>query len=241
MKLSVNIDHIATVREARKGSYPDPLEGALEALRAGAHGITFHLREDRRHIQDADVYRLKKQIQAPLNFEGALYPQIIKIILDTNPAEATFVPERREEVTTEGGLNVLESKAALKKFVPSLKAQNIIVSLFVDPDPVQIEAAADYGADAVELHTGAYAHATGDAKVRELAQLSAMTQLALDQGLIVNAGHGLNYENTPAIIGLSGIKELNIGHSIVGRSLFVGFYEAVREMLKIIEGAKTHG
>lgn len=241
MKLSVNIDHIATVREARKGSYPDPLEGALEALRAGAHGITFHLREDRRHIQDADVYRLRDQIKAPLNFEGALYPEIIKIILDTNPAEATFVPERREEVTTEGGLNVLEAKAALKKFVPSLKAQNIIVSLFVDPDPLQIEAAADFGADAVELHTGAYAHAEGDAKVRELAQLAAMTQLAQDQGLIVNAGHGLHYENTAAIAGISGIKELNIGHSIVGRSLFVGFYEAVREMLKIIEGVKHHG
>lgn len=235
MNLSVNIDHIATLRQARRGLEPDPVAGALEALRAGADGITFHLREDRRHIQDADVFRLKEAIQAPLNFEAAFAPDIVELILKIQPREVTLVPEKRQEVTTEGGLDVLFSRTKLLELIPRFKDCGIRVSLFVDPDPVQIEASAQVKADAVELHTGHYAHAKGGELKQELDRLNRMTELGLSFGLMVNAGHGLNYENTAAVAQIQGIHELNIGHSIISRAVFSGLFEAVKVMKELMK------
>jgi len=235
MNLSVNIDHIATLRQARRGLEPDPVAGALEALRAGADGITFHLREDRRHIQDADVFRLKEAIQAPLNFEAAFAPDIVELILKIQPREVTLVPEKRQEVTTEGGLDVLSSRTKLLELIPRFKDCGIRVSLFVDPDPVQIEASAQVKADAIELHTGHYAHAKGGELKQELDRLNRMTELGLSFGLMVNAGHGLNYENTAAVAQIQGIHELNIGHSIISRAVFSGLFEAVKVMKELMK------
>jgi pyridoxine 5-phosphate synthase len=237
MKLNVNIDHIATLRQARMGTEPDPVQGALLAVKAGAHGITFHLREDRRHILDEDVYRLKEVITVPLNFEGSLSPQIIEIILNTVPYETTLVPERREEVTTEGGLDVVASRKRLLDVIPGLREKGIIVSLFVDPDETQILASKEVGAHAIELHTGHYANArnSGEADNR-LKKLKSMARYAKDMGLVVNAGHGLNYENTAPVTLIPEIEELNIGHSIISRSVFTGIEKAVRDMCRIVEG-----
>ncbi len=237
MKLSVNIDHIATLRQARRGIEPDPILGAKEALKAGADGITFHLREDRRHIQDADVYQLKEEINAPLNFEGAISNEIIDIILKIQPNEVTFVPEKREEVTTEGGLNVVKNKNRLISIIPKLQAQNIIVSLFVDPDEKQIKTSKEVGADAIEIHTGKYSHLkTKTDRAVELKLIENMVDFGDSLGLIVNAGHGLNYENSQEIANIKKINEINTGHSIISRSVYTGLYQAVKDMLKIIKG-----
>lgn len=237
MRLSVNIDHIATVRQARRGSEPSPVEGALEALKAGCDGITFHLREDRRHIQDSDVYAIKNKVPALLNFEAGLSPDIIDLIVKIKPYEATLVPEKRQEITTEGGLDVAANKERLLKVIPVLKAQKILVSLFVEADLKQIDACREVGADSIELHTGKYSNLTSQPEIdRELKQIQAMADYAKSLGFIVHAGHGLNYENVGKIAAMRNIDELNIGHGIISRSIMVGMHQAVKEMIKIIKG-----
>ncbi len=242
IRLGVNIDHVATLRQARYKSAaagglvpePDPLRAAREVERAGAHGITVHLREDRRHIQDRDVRRLRRQVKTTLNLEMADVPEIVAIAVRIRPDEVCLVPEKRAEVTTEGGLNVVRAARSLARTVPRLQAAGIAVSLFVDPDRDQLRAAADVGADFVELHTGTYANARSPR--RELRKLMTAAKLAHDLGLRVNAGHGLNYENTRPILRLPHLETLNIGHAIVSRAVFVGLRQAVREMLEVIRG-----
>jgi pyridoxine 5-phosphate synthase len=236
--LGVNIDHIATIRQARKTIEPDPVTAAAMAELGGADGITIHLREDRRHIQDRDVAILKSTIKTRLNLEMALSKGIVNIALKTEPEQVTLVPEKREEVTTEGGLNVLKSMAELKKVVPLFLKKKIAVSLFIDPDFDQIKASADLGAEFIELHTGHYASANLRSRNKELEKLIIGAQFALDNGLRVNAGHGLTYTNVQDILQLPGLEELNIGHSIISRAVFTGLTQAVREMKNIIDLSK---
>jgi len=231
-RLGVNIDHVATLRQARRGWVPDPVQAALIAQQAGAHGITAHLREDRRHIQDRDLTRLKRVLRIPLNLEMSVVPEIVRIACRLRPAKACLVPERRRELTTEGGLDAAGRQQAVRRAVSKLSVKGIEVSLFIGPDPRQIQAAKETGASVVELHTGTYAHAKGRRKKRELARLRSAARLAHRLGLQVNAGHGLDYENTRAVARLPYVEELNIGHSIVSRAVFSGMKEAVREMLK---------
>lgn len=235
-RLHVNIDHVATLRQARRESFPDPIDWALRAERAGAEGITAHLRKDRRHIQDADVRALKRRIATRLNFEMSLDAEIVGIALRTKPHAVCLVPEFRSEVTTEGGLDVVAEHARLLAVVPKFVRLGAEVSLFVDPDSAQVEAAAEVGADFVELHTGSYARATGARKARELARLVKAARLAHDLGLRVNAGHGLDYENVLPIAALPHVEELNIGFAIVARSLFTGVEEAVASMVRLVRG-----
>lgn len=241
MKLGVNIDHIATVREARKEGDPDLLAAVGEVVRAGADGITMHLREDRRHIQDRDLYAVKAAISVPLNLEMSLSEEIVSIAVRTKPEKTCLVPERRQEVTTEGGLKVAGDMKRVKDVVGRLKSAGIIVSLFIDPAKEEIEAAQKTGANFIELHTGAYARAFKKGKYEaegELARLQKACELAHKLGLGVNAGHGLNYENVIAVTRLPHIEELNIGHSIIARALFVGIGQAVREMKALIVKSK---
>ncbi len=242
VRLGVNIDHIATLRQARYRKpagltpEPDPVAAAREVEAAGAHGITVHLREDRRHIQDADVRLLRSAIRSRLNLEMADVPQIVEIALAIGPDEVCLVPEKRLEVTTEGGLNVRAAAKSLTGTVARLKAAGIVVSLFVDPDEEQIRAAAAVGGDYVELHTGAYANAREAGA--ELAKLTVAAETAHRLGLRVNAGHGLNYANTAAVVrAVPHLDTLNTGHAIVSRAVFVGLRQAVREMLEVIAGA----
>lgn len=239
VRLGVNIDHVATLRQARyrvvTGLTPEPdvLAAAREVEAAGADGITVHLREDRRHIQDADVRGLRVQVQTRLNLEMADIPEIVDIALEVRPHEVCLVPEKRQEVTTEGGLNVRAATESLRRTVKRLRGAGIVVSLFVDPDPDQLAAAAEVGADYVELHTGRYANARGAAG--ELEKLVAAAELAHRLGLRVNAGHGLNYENTgPLVRSVPHLDTLNIGHAIVSRAVFVGLRRAVSEMREVI-------
>ena len=233
--LGVNIDHIATIRQARKTIEPDPVTAAAMAELGGADGITIHLREDRRHIQDRDLEILKKTVKTRLNLEMALSKDVVSIALKTQPEQVTLVPEKREEVTTEGGLNVLKSYHELKKVVPLFLKKKIFVSLFIDPDFEQIKASADLGAEFIELHTGHYASANLRNRSKELDKLIKGAQYALDNGLRVNAGHGLTYTNVQDILLLPGLEELNIGHSIISRAVFTGLTQAVREMKDIIK------
>ena len=233
--LGVNVDHIATIRQARGVSEPDPVQAAVLAELAGCHGITAHLREDRRHMQDRDIFLLKEVISTNLNLEMAVSHEIIQIALDVSPYMVTLVPEKREERTTEGGLQVVGKESDLSKVVESFNEKNIIVSLFIDPDIKQIKSAARIGVSHVELHTGYYANATGKAKEDELAKLQDAAIAANKFGLVVNAGHGLNYQNTKPIAQLDHISELNIGHSIIGRAALVGMERAVKDMLKLVE------
>jgi pyridoxine 5-phosphate synthase len=229
--LGVNIDHVATVRQARGTVYPDIVEAALAAERGGADGITVHLREDRRHIQDADVERLRPAIATKLNLEMAVTDEMVGIACRLRPVDVCLVPERRQEVTTEGGLDVAGSAAAVGAAVAQLNAAGIRVSLFIDADPAQIEASKRSGAAVIEIHTGRYAEAPGGAaRTAELARVAAGAAHAERLGLIVNAGHGLTVENVGAIAALPQINELNIGHSLVARALFIGLEAAVREM-----------
>ncbi len=256
LKLGLNIDHVATLRQARYRSAhegpgaipePDPVWAAVEAEFAGAHGITVHLREDRRHIQDRDVRLLRQTIRTRLNLEMADVPEIVAFAEEVKPDEVCLVPEKRQEVTTEGGLNVVGAAKSLTRTVARLKKAGISVSLFIDPDPKQIRAAADAGADFVELHTGTLqTPATNSSKQQrseELGKLSATAQLAVELGLRVNAGHGLNYQNTPAILAVPHLETLNTGHAIISRALFVGLRQAVREMLALMTGPQDgrHG
>ena len=231
--LGVNIDHVATIREARRTIEPDPVWAAAAAEIGGADAITIHLREDRRHIQDRDLEVLRKTVQVKLNLELAMSPPMIDIACQIVPDQVTLVPENREEVTTEGGLDVVRYKKDLVKTIGKLQDAGITVSLFIDPEPAQIETAASLSVPAVELHTGAYANAVKSAH-KELQLLAQAATFVHQAGLILNAGHGLTYRNVTPIAQLEGMEELNIGHSIVGRAVFVGMTEAVREMKNLI-------
>jgi pyridoxine 5-phosphate synthase len=242
LKLGVNIDHVATLREARyRGNppgEPDPVAAALLCEEAGAHGITAHLREDRRHIQDRDVWRLRELIKTRLNFEMANAPEIVAIALKLKPEIVCLVPERRQEVTTEGGLDVAGNRAALSETCKKMRDAGIEVSMFITPDPEQVEASTQVGAQFVEFHTGAFAEQFNRKRERnvELERLIAAAAQAHAAGLQVNAGHGLNYENLPLLHTVPHLVELNIGHSIVSRAITVGMAGAVREMLQLMNG-----
>jgi len=233
-KLCVNVDHIATLRQARRGREPDPALGAGICERAGCEGIVVHLREDRRHIRERDVYLLKEDVRTKLNLEMSIAQDIVDIALDLRPDFATLVPERREEVTTEGGLDVLKEKERIEEVVARLQEKEIKVSLFIDPELEQIKVSKEIGADFIELHTGRYAHSEGKEQEKELKNLVIAKDKAIELGLKVNAGHGLNYQNVSPVAAISGIQELNIGHSIISRAVFVGLEKAVREMKEII-------
>jgi pyridoxine 5-phosphate synthase len=234
-KLSVNVDHIATIRQARKGTEPDPVTAALLAELAGAEGIIAHLREDRRHIQDRDLRLLRETVQTKLNLEMAATDEMLRIACEVKPEITTLVPEKREELTTEGGLAVASRVLFFKEYVGRIRDSGIVVSLFIDPDENQIAASRKAGADWVELHTGAYANARRDTdRDREFAKIAEGAQLAASLGLRVGAGHGLNYTNVRRIAQLPEIEELNIGHSIISRAALVGIDRAVREMIKLV-------
>jgi len=234
-RLGVNIDHVATVRQARMTDEPDPVWAAAMAEIGGADGITLHLREDRRHIQDRDLRLLRQTVGVKLNLEMAVAEEIVGIALQVKPQQCTLVPEKREEITTEGGLDVAGQLARVTEVAAQLKKAGIEVSLFIDPVSGQIEAAADSGADAVELHTGVYAEARGtEAVEKALQDLEDNTELAMERGLTVHAGHGLTYRNVVPVAEIDGLEELNIGHSIVSRAVFVGMEDAVREMKNLI-------
>lgn len=239
IKLGVNIDHVATLRQVRGTVYPSVVEAAACCEKAGAAGITVHLREDRRHIQDTDVYALRKVLQIPMNLEMAVAPEIVAIALDVKPAEVCLVPEKRQELTTEGGLDVDGLYDAVAPVVARLAAAGIAVSLFIDPEPHQVAAAARMGAPVIELHTGTFCDAAGGVAEAELARLIAAAELAAAAGLHVNAGHGINLDNIDAILRIPHLDTLNIGHSIVARAVFVGMQAAVGEMIYAIRSGKT--
>lgn len=236
VRLHVNIDHVATVRQARRARRPDPVEWAVLAERAGADGITAHLRKDRRHIQDADLKRLRKALTTLLNLESSLDPEMIAIALESRARCICLVPENRQEVTTEGGLDVVGERRRIARALPRFARKKQIVSLFIDPDLEQVRASADLGAPFVELHTGCYANANGRAKRAELARLERAAVLGSERGLRINAGHGLDYGNVGAVARLPRIEELNIGHAIVAHALFVGIDRAIGEMRERIGG-----
>lgn len=235
-RLGVNIDHVATVRQARKGAQPDPVQAAVLAELGGADGITVHLREDRRHIQDRDVRLLRETVKTKLNLEMAATNEMVRIALDVKPDQATFVPERREEVTTEGGLDAVLHREALAGKIKILRDAEIEVSLFIDPDLDQVKAAHKLGADAIEIHTGAYCEARpGKARDLQFEKIVNAAKTAAKLGLTVHAGHGLDYQNVQPIAALEELRELNIGHSIVSRAVFVGLERAVREMKALLQ------
>jgi pyridoxine 5-phosphate synthase len=232
--LGVNIDHVATLRQARRTNEPDPVWAAALAELGGANGITIHLREDRRHIQDRDLEVLRKTVTVKLNLELSVNREIVEIGCRVRPDQATLVPERREEVTTEGGLDAVGHRAAVGDAMKRLRSAGISVSLFLDPDPRQIELAAELKADAVELHTGCYAGASGGDQDNELATLTEAAALIRRSGMTLHAGHGLTYRNVVPIALIPEMHELNIGHSIVARAVMVGFQQAVREMKQLV-------
>lgn len=237
--LGVNVDHIATLRQARGTSYPDPAHAAAVAEHAGADGITIHLREDRRHIQDRDVYVMAKTIQTRMNLEIALTEEMINIALEVKPAYVCLVPEKREELTTEGGLDVISYQAAITDAVSKLEAAGIKVSLFIDADKAQIDAAKATGAPYIEIHTGAYADAETDEEMtQELDRIREGVKYAHSLGIIVNAGHGLHYHNVKPIAEMPEIYELNIGHAIIARAAIDGLEKAVRDMKRIMLEAR---
>ncbi len=236
--LGVNIDHVATVREARKTNEPDPVWAATLAELGGADAITIHLREDRRHIQDRDLHILKQSVAVPINLELACANDVLAIACEARPHQATLVPERREEVTTEGGLDVVGARQKIAEAVRRLKGSGIVVSLFLDPDPAQLEAGASLGVDAIELHTGVYAQASLHHNIEET-QAALQTLIQAGQqiraaGITLNAGHGLTYRNVKPVASIAEMHELNIGHSIIARSMMVGLERAVRDMKQLI-------
>ena len=237
IRLGVNVDHVATLRQARRIDTPDPVQAALLAERGGADGITVHLREDRRHIQERDVELLRERIRTNLNLEMAVTEEMVRLAERFRPDDACFVPERREELTTEGGLDVVAHRARIKEAVKRFQAHGIRVSLFIDPERSQIEASREAGAHGVEIHTGRYCDVSGD-KTRELEQVAAAAALAHRLGLEVHGGHGLNYQNVLPIARIPEIVELNIGHSIVARAVMVGMERAVGEMKQILRTAR---
>ena len=234
-KLGVNVDHVATIRQARGIDEPDPVYAAMIAEEAGASCITIHLREDRRHIQDRDLKILKQVVKTKLNLEMGLFEDVIEIALEVKPHNITIVPERRQELTTEGGLDVVKYFDDVKKYVKEFQENGITVSLFIDPEEDQIKASKETGAQFVELHTGRYADAkTEDEEKGELNRIIKASEVVLNVGLGLNAGHGLNYRNVVPVARIKGMNELNIGHSIVARAVFVGFKEAVKEMVYLV-------
>lgn len=235
LRLGVNVDHVATVRNARGGSHPDPLDAAMAAVAAGADGITMHLREDRRHIRDADIERAMQMLTVPLNFEMAATEEMVAMAIRLRPHAACLVPERRAEVTTEGGLDVVGQKAALAPQIARLREAGIRVSLFIDPDPAQLRMAAELGAPVVELHTGAYA----EGKPGELERLRAGAALTAELGLECHAGHGLTYANVGPIAALPQVMELNIGHFLIGQAILDGLPAVVAEMRRLMTLART--
>lgn len=240
LRLGVNVDHVATIRQARGSQYPDPVFLAKCAEAAGADGITIHLREDRRHIQDHDVANMKASIIAPLNLECAVTPEMVEIAVIVQPQYVCLVPERREELTTEGGLDVIAQAESVAKAIAKLQSVGIKVSLFIDPDPAQVEQAAKLKAELVELHTGSYAQAFLKAsEAKELARIEKAAKLAHKLGLIVNAGHGLHYHNVESIAKIPELFELNIGHAIVAKSLECGMAQAVRDMRLLMDRARA--
>ncbi|MGH7854790.1 MAG: pyridoxine 5'-phosphate synthase [Candidatus Binatia bacterium] len=239
MRLGLNIDHVATVRQARRAEVPDPIEAALLAEKAGADGITVHLREDRRHIQEHDVERLRQRIATKLNLEMAVTPAMLAFAEKLGPDDACFVPEKREELTTEGGLDVIAHRTKVKDGVTKLQDRGIHVSLFIDPDTAQIEAARESGAHAIEIHTGTYSNARGVKRDKELQAIVNAASLAQSLGLEVHGGHGLDYENVLAIANIRDIVELNIGHSIIARAVMAGIEQAVREMKELLAKASA--
>lgn len=239
LHLGVNIDHVATVRQARRATYPDPLFAALLAEQAGADSITLHLREDRRHIQDRDVRACRDALQTRLNLEMAATDEMVRIASEVRPADCCLVPERRAEVTTEGGLDAASQEETLKGVCQRLTQSGIRVSLFIDPEPAQLDAAVRIGAPVVELHTGAYADARGERQARELQRLHEAARYASGLGLTVHAGHGLNYHNVQAVAAIAAIVELNIGHSIVARAVMDGMARAVSEMKRLMVEARA--
>ena len=238
IELGVNIDHVATIRQARRGHEPSPLKAALLAEEFGADAITVHVREDRRHMQDADVRSIRPQISTRLNFECAVVEEMIRLVEEIKPQDVCFVPERREEVTTEGGLDVIGGFHLIAPAVARLKSQGMRISLFIDPDIDQIEAALRCGADAIELHTGRYAHAGVDGQHAELTRIRNAANFGVAEGLRVNAGHGLNYDNVSPIAAIETIAELNIGHSIVANSVFMGWEVAIKKMKELMIKAR---
>lgn len=240
VKLGVNIDHVATLRQARMGIEPDVLEAAKIVEKSGAHGITVHLREDRRHIQDDDVIKIKKNISIPLNLEMACSEEIVNFAYNIEPNMCTLVPEKRQEITTEGGLDVCGQFDTIKKSIELLKSKGIKISLFIEPDKEHIECSKRLGAEYIEIHTGKYSNAFGEEKLSELNRIETAAKYALSLGLVVNAGHGLNYENTEAVIDLHKkndnklFNDFNIGHSIISRSVFTGLEKAVKDMLSVV-------
>lgn len=238
LELGVNIDHVATLRQARRIDYPDPVQAALIAERAGADNITLHLREDRRHIQDGDVERLRPQLATRMNLELAVTDEMIAFARRVRPHDCCLVPERRAEITTEGGLDVVGQQGRIRESCALLAAAGIRVALFIDPEPAQIEATVRAGAPVVEFHTGRYCEVTGAEAGRELERLRAGARLAAGFGLEVHAGHGLHYANVGAVATIPEIVELNIGHSIVARAVFVGLESAVREMKAAMVAAR---
>ncbi len=238
LRLGVNIDHVATVRNARGGDNPDPLRAAEIAVRAGADGITAHLREDRRHIRDADISSLKQQLTVPLNLEMAATEEMIDIALKVKPHAACIVPEKRKEITTEGGLNVVAGHDYIKTAVTALSDAGIRVSLFIEADTAQLDAAVSSGAPVVELHTGSYCDANGEAQEKELIRIQNAAAYAAEIGLECHAGHGLNFETVGPIAAIPQIVELNIGHFLVGEAIFIGLEESIKKMRAEMDKAR---
>jgi pyridoxine 5-phosphate synthase len=235
MRFALNVDHVATLRNARGENQPDPVTAALIAEQAGVDGIVFHLREDRRHINERDIRLLRELVTTKLDFEMAAVPEIIKIACDVGPELATLVPEKRQELTTEGGLNVIDNAALIKSTIEELHSSDISVSIFTEPDIPQIDASAELGADFIEIHTGVFANAlTEEEQFDELERIRGAAKHAKKLGLGVNAGHGLNYQNIKIFRELDNIDEVSIGHSIIARALIVGIEEAVKEMIRLI-------
>jgi len=237
--LGVNIDHVATIRNARGGHHPDPVRAAILAAEAGADGITAHLREDRRHISDHDIKRLAKEVALPLNLEMAATGEMLDIALTHIPNACCIVPEKREEVTTEGGLDVKGGKAHLHAYIGALKEKGIRVSLFIDPDPAQVKAAAEVGADIIELHTGKYCDVTGNDREGELKALVEAARLGTSLGLEIHAGHGLSYETVKPVAAIPEVVELNIGHFLVGEAIFCGLKASIRRMRQLMDEGRA--
>jgi len=239
LNLGVNVDHIATLRQARRGLYPNPVEAALRAEKAGANSITMHLREDRRHIQKEDIYNFSKLMQTHLNLEMAVTDKMLEIACDLKPQDCCLVPENRKELTTEGGLDVIKKIDSIADASKTLSESNIRVSLFIDPDFKQIDATLNLKIPVIEIHTGAYADASGATKKRELQRIIDAAHYAHEQGLIVNAGHGLNYQNVSRIAMIDVIAELNIGHSVIAYAAFEGIDHAIKEMIQLMSEARV--
>src|SRR5579862_6199579 len=237
--LGVNIDHVATLRQARRGRFPDPVHAALSAEAAGADSITLHLREDRRHIQDHDVRALRPLLQTHMNLELAVTEAMLAIAVEVRPADCCLVPERRQEITTEGGLDVAAQEARVREAARGLREAGVRVALFIDPERRQVEAAARAGAPVIELHTGAYAEARGAQRAGELERLRSAARLGASLGLVVHAGHGLNYHNVQPVAAIGEVVELNIGHALIGHALHVGLAAAVREMKALMAAARA--